>query len=521
MLRWSNKQNNSSDCEQIDLIPVEVSMIDEFDKDPPEDREIEELDDFILNTPCHKLLIDEGYNLLLSGDNKTLMRHLLNNNFSNSVDLIYIDPPFMTNTNFYKQISVKSVAANYPDKNMRQMQYNDKWELADYLQFMYDRLILMKSLLKRTGSIYVHLDENCVHYIKVLMDEVFGVENFRRDITWNTASLNVAGFKGIIRDNWIYGSGHILFYTKSEDYTFNTQFNPRDKDFIERKYVHEDEGGRYRITRRDNKIYLKDDHGEPMTNIWNDILSFNYAKIACNESVFYPTQKPENLLKRIIKASSNSGDLVLDCFAGSGTTMAAAQSLGRRWIGIDANPVSIQTISKRIQRMLVNQPTAKKQFILFQRKDSVSGNAVKNNALNFEIERDEDTDKLILLLKSVDNQEILSAQDKIKKISYKDKKKMKISATERKKVTRKIEPNQIDMKALLDSYYIEIIKCRDQEHRPKPSIFHSMDIECPKKKHAPVSMKKQYKFSNDKQPIQFRIKTHDIFGNTFFAWQYI
>ena len=97
---------------------------------------------------------------------------------------------------------------------VKQKQYRDKWELDDYLQFIFERLILLKKLMKESGSsIYMHLDENCLHYIKIIMDEVFGSENFKREIIWNTASLNVAGFKGQVRNNWIYGSGHILFYT--------------------------------------------------------------------------------------------------------------------------------------------------------------------------------------------------------------------------------------------------------------------------------------------------------------------
>jgi DNA modification methylase len=237
----------------------------------------------------------------------------------------------------------------------KQKQYTDTWSLEEYLQFLYERLYLIRDLLKDTGSIYVHLDEDAAHYIKIILDEVFGRENFRRQIIWNTASLNVAGFKGNVRDNYIYASGIILFYTKSDSYTFNPQYNPHSKEFIEKKYKKKDENGRYRITRRNNKIYLKDDSGEPITNVWNDILSFNYAKAASRESVFYPTQKPEALLRRIILTSSNPGDVVLDCFAGSGTTSAVAQKLNRKWIACDNNANAIHISSKRIQRIICNE----------------------------------------------------------------------------------------------------------------------------------------------------------------------
>ena len=133
------------------------------------------------------------------------------------------------------------------------------------------------------------------------------------------------------------------------EYIFNKQYTPRDEKFIKKNYKDEDENGLFRITRRGNKLYLKDDKGEPLTDIWKDILSFNYAAAAGKESVGYPTQKPEALIERVIKASSNEGDIVLDCFVGSGTTAVVAEKLGRRWIVADLNKGAIQTTMKRIQ----------------------------------------------------------------------------------------------------------------------------------------------------------------------------
>lgn len=363
----------------------------------------------------------QTYNLLIQGDNYDALNYLLLNGFENQINLIYIDPPFMTNNDFYKTIQIGKNEQNENKENeednvsnkknigkikktnkehnifLRQRQYKDKWELDEYLDFMYDRLLLLKKLLHETGSIYVHLDENCVHYIKVIMDEIFGDEHFRRDIIWNTAALNVAGFKGMVKNNWIYSAGHILFYTKSDKYTFNTQYIPHTEEFIKKHYKNQDSQGRYRITRRNNKIYLNEDQGEPMTNIWNDILSFNYVKTASSESVFYPTQKPELLLSRIIQSSSNPGDIVLDCFAGSGTSLAVAEKLNRRWIGIDNNPISIQTTSNRIQNILLNKTTGiNRLFLIYKanKNDSIENQDLSRSSIenrcDFTISRLED-----------------------------------------------------------------------------------------------------------------------------------
>lgn len=511
MLHWSDKREYNVKESKLNLVPVELSWINE---DLPESiNDVSVLEKKIENSAFHELLSDQSYNLLFEGDNSQILNALNQNGLSESVDLIYIDPPFMTNMNFFKQINLKTQNGNGTKEKIKQKQYNDRWALSEYLQFIYERLKLMRHVLKDTGSIYVHLDENCVHYVKVLMDEIFGSENFKRDITWNTASLNVAGFKGIIRDNWIYGSGHILFYTKSDSYTFNTQFNPRDQDFIDRKYTHEDENGRYRVTRRNNKIYLKDDQGEPMTNIWNDILSFNYAKIACNESVFYPTQKPEKLLRRIIKASSNPGDIVLDCFAGSGTTLAVAQKLGRRWIGIDANPVSVQTILKRIQR--ISKQKKDRHYILF--KKNLYDITCNSELFDFDIEEQE-TGLFSVILKGINNDAILKQKNQTK-LSAKERKKVKLSKKERSSLKGEIDLEVIDETALVDSYAIEILPIDEANLKLDTSIFHLHTSETPKRKNQPVSKKiviqTNEKYKNH-QKIQFRIKLLDIFGNLYF-----
>ncbi len=295
-----------------------------------------------------------GPNLVFQGDNKEILSSLLVQGFRGKVDLIYIDPPFASGADYVRKVKLRGSIDKLNTEGhsvTEQIQYNDIWANDNYLQFMYERLILMRELLSDKGSIYLHLDQTFSHYLKLIMDEVFGKDNFVSEITWDTASINVAGFKGQA-NKWIYATGNILYYRKNPmEYIFNKQYIPRDDKFIEKNYKDEDENGRFRITRRGNKLYLKDDKGEPLTDIWKDILSFNYVAVAGKESVCYPTQKPEALLERIIKASSNKNSIVLDCFVGSGTTAAVSERLGRRWIVADLNKGAIQTTIKRLQTL--------------------------------------------------------------------------------------------------------------------------------------------------------------------------
>ncbi|MHA1895589.1 MAG: site-specific DNA-methyltransferase [Candidatus Helarchaeota archaeon] len=284
-------------------------------------------------------------NKLIHGDNKFIMSSLLKE-FKGKIKLIYIDPPFATGTDWNYKIRIgegkKVIKKEYTI--LEEKAYRDTWGrgINNYLQMIFERLHLMKELLSDDGSIYVHLDRNIAHYVKIIMDEIFGVDCFRSQIIWNTASINVAGFK-TQANNWIYAQGIIFYYVKNKD---NFIFNKQHVKNL--KYPHEDENGKYRITRRKKeKVYELEDIGDPMTDIWNDILSFNYVKAAL-ESVGYPTQKPENLLKRIILASSNPGDIVADFFSGSGTTLVVAEKLGRRWIGCDSTRYSIHVTKKRL-----------------------------------------------------------------------------------------------------------------------------------------------------------------------------
>ncbi len=292
------------------------------------------------------------FNKLFWGDNLQVLSHLLQE-YRGKVDLIYIDPPFDSAADYVKKIKVRgSVLEAAPQSILEEKQYTDIWERDEYLQFLYERLLLMRELLSDTGSIYVHMDEKRSHYIKVILDEVFGPENFQREIVWDITVLS--GFKTIAQ-NWIRGHDTILYYTKSPKKTFNKLYQSHTEKYLS-MFNREDENGEKYLVAHGSKRYLKDveSKGKPFGDVWDDIMSFQQQPTAA-ENVQYPTQKPETLLERIISASSNEGDLVLDCFVGSGTTCAVAQRLGRRWIGCDINIGAIQTSTKRLNQVISQQ----------------------------------------------------------------------------------------------------------------------------------------------------------------------
>jgi DNA modification methylase len=302
-------------------------------------------------------------NKLIWGDNKLVLSSLKNGPLREEIEaqgglkLIYIDPPFDVGADFSMDIEIGAETFTKEPNILEEIAYRDTWgQGADsFIAMIYERLVLMRDLLAEDSSIYVHCDWRVNSLVRLAMDEVFGKDNFVSEITWDTASINVAGFKGQA-NKWIYATGNILYYRKNPmEYIFNKQYIPRDEKFIEKNYKDEDENGLFRITRRGNKLYLEDDKGEPLTDVWKDILSFNYVAAAGKESVGYPTQKPEALIERIIKASSNEGDLVADFFCGSGTTAAVAEKLGRKWIVTDLGKFAIHTTRKRmigVQRQL-------------------------------------------------------------------------------------------------------------------------------------------------------------------------
>ncbi|MFQ6054745.1 MAG: site-specific DNA-methyltransferase [Methanosarcinales archaeon] len=254
-------------------------------------------------------------NLLILGDNKLIMSSLLKN-FAGKINLIYIDPPFFTKKN-YKV-------------------YKDTWSSMDsYLKYIHERLVLMKELLAENGSIYVHLDWHVAHYVKVMMDEIFGYENFRNEIVWSyrTGGASVR--------NWSQKHDTILFYSKTDKYTFNTQKEKAYTKSKSRKAGVIDYGG-------GETEFFEDEYGVYNWVIARDVWDIPYINSQAYERLAFDTQKPEALLKHIILASSNTGDIVADFFCGSGTTGAVAEKLGRRWIMSDLSKFAIHTTRKRL-----------------------------------------------------------------------------------------------------------------------------------------------------------------------------
>jgi len=301
-----------------------------------------------IKTPTFDALKNNWSNLLFHGDNKEILSTLLINGFRGKIDLIYIDPPFDSGANYVRNVELRGTKSKFPGEEqniIEQTQYTDIWANDNYLQFMYERLILLRELLSEQGSIYLHCDWHKSHYLRFLMDEVFGDENFKNEIIWwyikGASSNNTFGRK----------HNNVFYYTKREGAIFNkneivVEYNPETIARAKRGKA------RYNITEEE---LLK--NGKNPGDVWDyDVLNdVNPVQGNSLENTDYPTQKPEALLERIIKASSNPDSIILDCFAGSGTTQAAAQKLGRRWIGCDLNKGSIQTVSKRLQKVIKEQ----------------------------------------------------------------------------------------------------------------------------------------------------------------------
>lgn len=346
--------------------------------------------DILENTSSIELEIVFGEgaeNKLIHSDNLSVLKTLLDN-YSGQVDLIYIDPPFATNGHFKIGEERTNTISNSNDDEIA---YSDTLIGAEFLEFLRERLIFLRELMSDKASIYLHIDYKIGHYVKLIMDEVFGRENFRNDITrikCNPKNFQRKGY-GNIKDL-------ILFYSKSTNPTWNHPTMPHSEEEAERLFKKVDRDGRKYTTiplhapgetangntgkewrgskppkgrhwRSDpavleeldkkglvewsstgvprKKIYLDESAGKKMQDIW-EFKDPQYPN--------YPTEKSLDLLKFIISASSDEGDLVLDCFCGSGTTLAAAQELGRHWIGIDASDAAIRVSKKRLTELPKN-----------------------------------------------------------------------------------------------------------------------------------------------------------------------
>lgn len=311
---------------------------------------------------------EQGWrNKLIWGDNKLIMSSLLEK-FAGKINLIYIDPPFATGADFKFKIQVGEEAEEITKEHsiIEEKAYRDTWGkgLDSYLQMMYERLVLMKELLAENGSIYVHLDQHIGHYIKVIMDEVFGSDNFKNDIAWCYRWYEHN------ESYWNRKHDNILMYWKGNSSVFNwekvaTELEPQSRN----KFRYVDENGRRFCIRGKNikgspvkqmaNLTLEDEEKYPGLTYRQyedevigvkprDWFLIDILAQGNPEILEFKTQKPEALLKRIILASSNPGDIVADFFCGSGTTLAVAEKLGRRWIGCDLSRYAIHITRKRL-----------------------------------------------------------------------------------------------------------------------------------------------------------------------------
>lgn len=333
----------------------------------------------------------EWRNRLIWGDKKYVLPSLLAE-FAGKVNLVYIDPPFDTGSDFSFTAEIPGSSASLLKEPsiIEQKAYRDTWGrgLDSYLHWFYETAVLLKDLLAENGSLYVHLDWHVGHYAKAVLDEVFGQDNCLNEIVWKRTSAR--------SDSQTFNHIHdVIYFYGFGDYAFNETFIPHDPEYIASKYTHADKKGRRfmldnmtspnprpnmmyewkghaspamgwrysketmqrlhdegRIWYPDSKDkrprlirYLDESSGQPATSIWTDISPVNSQ---ASERLNYDTQKPEALLERILKASSKPGDLVLDCFCGSGTTATVAEKQGRRWITCDLGRFAIHTARKRL-----------------------------------------------------------------------------------------------------------------------------------------------------------------------------
>jgi DNA modification methylase len=311
--------------------------------------------------------------LLFHGDNKDVLAYLLANGFRGRVKLIYIDPPFDSGADYIRKVNLRGIATAMGGEGYtvgEQVQYTDIWAHDNYLQFMYQRLLMLKELLHEEGSIWVHLDWRRDAHIRLILDEIFGTENFVNEIIWHYKT-----FQGQVKSYFARKHDSILLYKRGEKFSFRQLFDTDLEETIDyerwKEYI--DENGNIlggRMPTQDSRFmrYLrkwKADKGhDPKENeivyqlkgqALDSVWEFKGINPNARVRTDYPTQKPEPLVKRILETATNPNDIVLDCFLGSGTTAAVAQKLGRRWIGADINKGAIQTTIKRLQGVIQEQ----------------------------------------------------------------------------------------------------------------------------------------------------------------------
>jgi DNA modification methylase len=286
----------------------------------------------------HGEAVNGWMNRIYWGDNLQVMSHLVRE-FRGKVDLMYIDPPFDSKADYKKKITLKGKDISSDSTTFEEKQYQDIWSNDDYLQFIYERLILMKELLSDKGLIYVHVDSKRIHHIRCILDEIFGPSKFRNQVIWHYE--NKLGTGGNTLDN---RHDVILLYAKSSSWVHNP-IRVEVKEIKKQPVTQKIDGKRIWLRDEEGKRLYQDSKTErPIGDLW----TIPIINPVASERLNYPTQKPERLIEQIINLSSNPGDLVFDCFMGSGTTQTVAMRLGRRFIGADINLGAIQTTTKRL-----------------------------------------------------------------------------------------------------------------------------------------------------------------------------
>ena len=348
--------------------------------------------------------VDGWMNRIYWGDNLQVMSHLLKE-FRGKVDLVYIDPPFDSKADYKKTITLHGKTASSDGTSFEEKQYTDIWSNDEYLQFIYERIIILKELLKDTGVMFLHCDWHKSHLLRSILDEIFGQDNIVNEIIWQRFNFRADGKKfGCVHDT-------LLFYSKSKKYIYNQQYWKLKDSYIKSHFRPDKNGRLYRLDNlsaplhtneaspllfgekliyppkgtmwrysqenitnlwnqgkihiSENNIpqvirYLDEIPGQAIHSLWTDNRSINSQS---RERENYPTQKPESLLERIILTASNPGSIVFDCFMGSGTTQAVAMKLGRRFIGADINLGAIQTTTKRLNSIITEKKQAQHSLL--------------------------------------------------------------------------------------------------------------------------------------------------------------
>jgi DNA modification methylase len=411
-LVWNGKTNEVCNV----VLPFQtIEQVDEPRAEKPEDTAAQQ---DLFSTDSRGRQLKGWTNKLIWGDNKLILSSLKNGPLRDEIErqgglrLIYIDPPFDVGADFSMDIEIGDETFVKRPNILEEIAYRDTWgKGADsFIAMLYERLVLMRDLLAANGSIYVHCDWRVNGHIRPVLDEVFGRTNFINDITWKRATT-VKGNTGQGSKFFDANCDTILMYAKSSSYVFNAQYGPYTQEYIQDFYKHVDPstGRKYQLismtapgdaakgnpkyevmgvtrywryteermkdlirqglvvqtnpgTVPRKKLFLDDGEGVPVQSLWDDVSGLSSQ---ASERLGYPTQKPEALLERIVKTSSNEGDLIADFFVGSGTTAAVAEKLGRKWITSDLGKFAVHTTRKRmigVQRAMKSEGKSYRAF---------------------------------------------------------------------------------------------------------------------------------------------------------------